>query len=37
MLANFSEQGIQNVKETTKRAAAFKDAAQKTGVNVKDV
>lgn len=37
MLANFTEQGIRNVKDTVKRAEAFKEAAGKFGVTVKDL
>jgi uncharacterized protein with GYD domain len=37
VLGNFTDQGIRNVKETTKRAEAFKDMAQKVGVKVKEV
>ncbi len=37
VLANFTEQGIQNVKDTVKRAEAFKEAAGKFGVTVKDL
>jgi uncharacterized protein with GYD domain len=36
-LANFTDQGIRNVKDTLKRAEAFKEAARKLGVAVKDV
>jgi uncharacterized protein with GYD domain len=36
ILANFTEQGIRNVKDTTKRADAFKNMAQKAGVTVKE-
>jgi uncharacterized protein with GYD domain len=36
-LMNFTDQGIRNVKETTKRAEAFKEAARKAGVTVKDM
>jgi uncharacterized protein with GYD domain len=36
ILANFTEQGIRNVKDTAKRADAFKDMAQKAGVTVKE-
>jgi uncharacterized protein with GYD domain len=36
ILANFTEQGIRNVKDTTKRADAFKTMAQKAGVTVKE-
>jgi uncharacterized protein with GYD domain len=32
----FTERGIQNVKETCKRASAFKTAAKKMGVKVQD-
>ncbi|MGA7328146.1 MAG: GYD domain-containing protein [Rhodomicrobium sp.] len=35
VLANFTEQGIRNVKDTHKRAEAFKEAAGKFGVTVK--
>ena len=37
MLSHFTEQGIRNVKDTTKRAAAFKDMAKAAGVTVKDM
>jgi len=33
-LITFTERGTQNVKETTKRAAAFTESAQKVGVTV---
>jgi uncharacterized protein with GYD domain len=33
----FTEQGIQSVRETTRRAAAFKTAAKKLGTKVLDV
>ena len=33
----FTENGIQNIHESPKRAAAFKTAAKKLGVKVKDV
>ena len=36
ILANFTEQGIRNVKDTPKRAEAFRDMAKKCGVTVKD-
>ncbi len=35
MLANFSEQGIRNVKDTTKRAEALATLAKKVGGSVK--
>ena len=34
VLANFTDQGIRNVKETTKRADAVREMAKKFGVNV---
>ncbi|MEX2118857.1 MAG: GYD domain-containing protein [Pirellulales bacterium] len=33
----FSEQGIKNVKDTCKRAEAFKGAAKKMGVKVREI
>jgi uncharacterized protein with GYD domain len=36
MLANFTEQGIRNIKDSPKRAEAFKDMAKKCGATVKD-
>lgn len=35
MLANFSDQGIRNVKDTVKRSEAFKELAKSAGVTVK--
>lgn len=37
VLVNFTDQGIRNVKDTRKRAEAFKEIAKKLGVTVKDV
>lgn len=37
ILANFTDQGIRNVKDTTKRADAVKEAAKKFGVNMKEI
>ena len=37
VLGNFTDQGIRNVKDTTKRAEAFKEMARKAGVKVKEV
>lgn len=34
-LVNFTDQGIRNVKDTTKRAKAFQASAKKAGVKVK--
>ena len=36
-LANFTDQGIRNVKDTTKRADAVREMAKKFGVTVKEV
>ncbi|MFQ5757314.1 MAG: GYD domain-containing protein [Acidiferrobacterales bacterium] len=36
-LASFTDQGIRNVKQSTERARAFREAAQKAGVTVKDI
>ena len=36
-LLGFTDQGIRKVKQTTKRADAFKAMARKTGVTVKDI
>jgi uncharacterized protein with GYD domain len=36
ILANFTEQGIRNVKDTANRADAFRAMAQKAGVTVKE-
>ena len=37
MLASFTDQGIRKVKDSPKRADAFKDMAKKCGASVKDV
>lgn len=36
-LGTFTDQGIRNVKQTTERAQAFRDMAQKAGISVKDI
>lgn len=36
-LMSFTEKGIQGVKDTTKRAAAAKEAAKKHGVNMREI
>ncbi|GAA4349495.1 hypothetical protein GCM10023165_36270 [Variovorax defluvii] len=36
-LMTFTEKGIQSIKETTKRAAAAKEAAKKFGVNMREI
>ena len=36
-LTKFTDQGIRGVKDTVKRAEAFKEAAKKSGVTVKDI
>ena len=37
MLANFTDQGIRNVKDSVKRAETFKELAKGAGVTVKDL
>jgi uncharacterized protein with GYD domain len=37
VLGNFTEQGIRAVKDTTKRANAFKEAAKKFGATVRNL
>ena len=37
VLATFTDQGIRNVKDTTKRADAFKELAKSLGATMKDV
>jgi uncharacterized protein with GYD domain len=37
MLGSFTDQGIRNVKDTTKRADAVKESAKKFGVNMKEI
>jgi uncharacterized protein with GYD domain len=37
MLGHFSDQGIRNIKDTTKRAEAFKEQAKRLGGNVKEL
>ena len=37
VLANFSDQGVKNVKQTIERAEAFKQMASKCGVTIKDM
>jgi uncharacterized protein with GYD domain len=37
VLFNFTDQGIRNVKETTKRAETFRETAKKLGVTVKEI
>ena len=36
-LLNFTDKGIQGIKESTKRAAAAKEIAKKFGVNMRDM
>jgi uncharacterized protein with GYD domain len=36
-LINWTDQGIRNVMETTKRANSFKEMAAKMGVNIKEI
>ena len=37
ILANFTDQGIRSVKETGKRAKAFRDLAKQMDVTIKDI
>jgi uncharacterized protein with GYD domain len=37
ILSNFTDQGVRNVKETTKRADAITETAKKLGASVKQV
>ncbi len=37
ILANFTDQGIRNVRETTHRAEAVEAAARKAGITVKSI
>jgi uncharacterized protein with GYD domain len=37
LLGSFTDQGIRSVKDTTKRADAFKELAKGSGVTVKDI
>ncbi len=37
LLSNFTDQGIRNIKDTTKRAEVFRQTAEKLDVSVKDI
>ncbi len=37
VLANFTDQGIRGIKDTTKRAQAFRDLARKMGAQITDI
>jgi uncharacterized protein with GYD domain len=37
VLGNFTDQGIRNIKDTTKRATAIKESAKKVGASVKNL
>ncbi len=37
VLSSFTDQGIRNVKDTTKRADAVRETARKMGVTMKDI
>lgn len=37
VLAHFTDQGIRTVKDTTKRARAFREMAQKMGGKIRDI
>jgi uncharacterized protein with GYD domain len=36
-LLSFTEKGVQSIKDTTKRAAAAKEAGKKFGVNMREI
>jgi uncharacterized protein with GYD domain len=37
VLGHFTDQGVRNVKDTTKRAEAIREVARKCGVTIKEV
>jgi uncharacterized protein with GYD domain len=37
VLGNFTDQGIRNIKDTTKRASAVRESAKKVGASVKNL
>ena len=37
VLANFTEQGIKNIKDSPQRAQAYRDMAKKHGVTVREI
>lgn len=37
VLANFTDQGVRDVKDTVKRADAFKELAKSSGATVRDI
>jgi uncharacterized protein with GYD domain len=37
LLGNFTDQGVRNIKDTTKRAAAVRAMGKKLGISVKDM
>jgi uncharacterized protein with GYD domain len=37
LLANFTDQGIRNIKDTINRAEAFKEMAKKSGITMKEL
>jgi len=37
ILGNFTDQGIRDIKETTKRANAFRDLAKEMGGSIRDI
>jgi len=37
ILGNFTDQGIRGIKDTTKRAQAFRDLAEDMGGSIKDI
>ena len=37
VLANFTDQGIRDIKDTAKRSKAFRDVANSFGIKIKDI
>lgn len=37
LLANFTDQGVRNIKDTVSRAEAFKEMAKRSGITMKEL
>jgi len=37
LISKFTDQGVRNIKETTKRAEAFRETARKLGATIKEI
>ena len=37
LLANFTDQGVRNIKDTISRAEAFKEMAKRSGITMKEL